>query len=48
MRISTLPQIAAICGLAVLIHSPAMAKDDLSKPVITTEVRKNDKGKDVI
>jgi hypothetical protein len=47
---TTKSRIAAIIPLAALmLCAPAgMAKDDLSKPVITTETRKGEDGKDVL
>jgi len=48
MKLTTLPRIAALCGVATLFLPQANAKEDMSKPVITTEIRKDAKGKDVI
>jgi hypothetical protein len=47
---TTKSRIAAIIPLAALMlcAPAAMAKDDLSKPVITTETRKGEDGKDVL
>lgn len=49
MKPTTLPRLSVISALALLGSSaPAMAGEDMSKPVITTEIKKDEKGKDVV
>lgn len=48
MKFVTIP-FAALSALAIAaIPVASLAQEDMSKPVITTEVRKDDKGKDVL